>query len=202
MQEKASIPAIRFAGFTDAWEQRKLGEIVETRRGLTYTPSDICDDGVRVLRSSNIDEDSFTLKSDDVFVREQAVNIAYARENDILITAANGSSRLVGKHAIISQISDKSTVHGGFMLLGSTEEPHFINASMSSSWYKRFIALFVAGGNGAIGNLNKNDLDNQDILVPSKREQQQIGAFFRHLDHLITLHQREQFTIYSGGNIC
>ena len=141
------------------------------------------------MRSSNIDGDSFVLNCDDVFVREQAVNIDYARENDILITAANGSSRLVGKHAILSQIPDKSTVHAGLMLLGSTEEPYFINASMGSSWYRRFVELFVAGGNGAIGNLNKNDLDNQDIFVPSKKEQTRIGTFFRQLDRLVTLHQ-------------
>ena len=198
----ADVPEIRFAGFTEAWEQRKLGEIVKIRRGLTYKPSDICENGIRVLRSSNIDGDSFVLNCDDVFVREQAVNIDYARENDILITAANGSSRLVGKHAILSQIPDKSTVHGGFMLLGSTEEPYFINASMGSSWYRRFVELFVAGGNGAIGNLNKNDLDNQDIFVPSKKEQARIGAFFRHLDRLVALHQRKVTLLQNIKKAC
>ena len=191
MADGMNKPAIRFAGFTDAWEQRKYGEVVETRRGLTYKPSDICDSGIRVLRSSNIDEDTFVLKADDVFVKKDAVNIDYSKENDILITSANGSSRLVGKHAIISSISGNPAVHGGFMLLGTTKEPYFINASMGSSWYRHFIELYVAGGNGAIGNLNKNDLDNQAILIPSEPEQQAIGAFFKRLDHLITLHQRE-----------
>ena len=177
--------------FTLAWEQRKFSEIVETRRGLTYKPSDVRDTGIRVLRSSNIDEDRFTLKPDDVFVEVGAVNIDYIKETDILITAANGSSRLVGKHAIISDIPNNSAVHGGFMLVGTTKEPYFINASMSSSWYKKFVELFVAGGNGAIGNLNKNDLDNQDVFVPTEPEQQKIGALFKHLDALITLHQRE-----------
>ena len=164
---------------------------METRRGLTYKPSDIRENGVRVLRSSNIDEDRFVLKDDDVYVDKNAVNIDYVKENDILITAANGSSRLVGKHAIISKIPTHSTVHGGFMLLGTAKEPYFINASMSSFWYKKFVDLFVAGGNGAIGNLNKNDLDNQYILIPSKSEQKKIGDFFRSLDTLITLHQRK-----------
>ena len=162
-----------------------------TRRGLTYKPSDIRKNGVRVLRSSNIAEDSFALSDEDVFVVREAVNIDCARANDILITAANGSSRLVGKHTIISGIPEESAVHGGFMLLGTTKEPHFVNASMGSSWYRRFIELFVAGGNGAIGNLNKNDLDNQEIAIPSEDEQKKIGAFFQHLDNLITLHQRE-----------
>jgi len=166
---------------------------VATRRGLTYKPSDIRKNGVRVLRSSNIAEDSFVLSDEDVFVVREAVNIDCVRANDILITAANGSSRLVGKHTIISGIPEESAVHGGFMLLGTTKEPHFVNASMGSSWYRRFIELFVAGGNGAIGNLNKNDLDNQDIAIPSEKEQKKIGSFFRQLDNLITLHQRQPF---------
>ena len=186
-----NVPECRFKGFTDVWEQRKFSELVETRRGLTYKPTDIREKGVRVLRSSNIDEDQFVLKEDDVFVDEKAINIDFAKENDILITAANGSSRLVGKHAIVSNIPTESVVHGGFMLLGSSEEPYFANALMSSSRYKRFIDLFVSGGNGAIGNLNKSDLDEQVILVPRKSEQQAIGRFFTNLDRLITLHQRK-----------
>ena len=154
-----------FTSSTFSWEQRKFSDVVATRRGLTYKPSDIRKNGVRVLRSSNIAEDSFVLSDEDVFVVREAVNIDCVRANDILITAANGSSRLVGKHTIISGIPEESAVHGGFMLLGTTKEPHFVNASMGSSWYRRFIELFVAGGNGAIGNLNKNDLDNQDIAI-------------------------------------
>ena len=189
--EKKKKPEIRFRGFNEDWEQRKFSDIVETRRGLTYKPSDICNNGIRVLRSSNIIEDSFILNDDDVFVKPEAINIEYARVNDILITAANGSSRLVGKHSIISKILEKSTVHGGFMLLGTTKEPYFINASMGSSWYKQFIELYVSGGNGSIGNLNKNDLDNQEIYIPSEEEQKKIGQYFKHLDDLITLHQRK-----------
>ena len=185
------VPEKRFPGYTDDWEQRKFSDVVATRRGLTYKPSDIRKNGVRVLRSSNIAEDSFALSDEDVFVVREAVNIDCARANDILITAANGSSRLVGKHTIISGIPEESAVHGGFMLLGTTKEPHFVNASMGSSWYRRFIELFVAGGNGAIGNLNKNDLDNQEIAIPSEEEQKKIGSFFRQLDNLITLHQRK-----------
>ena len=126
-----------------------------------------------------------------MFVNREAINIEFAKENDILITAANGSSKLVGKHAIIRNIQENSAVHGGFMLLGTSKEPYFINASMGTLWYRKFIDLFVAGGNGAIGNLNKTDLDNQEISIPSKEEQKIIGLYFRRIDNLITLHQRK-----------
>ena len=97
----------------DAWEQRKLGDISKTKRGLTYKPSNIDNTGIRVLRSSNIKEDTFVISDDDVFVKESAVNIPFVENGDILITAANGSTNLVGKHAIIRDIPKNSAVHGG-----------------------------------------------------------------------------------------
>ena len=166
-----------------------MGEIAEIRRGLTYKPDDVKTSGIRVLRSSNINEEYFETYKDDIFVDEIAINIPYVKNGDIIITSANGSTRLVGKHAIIKNIPDNAMVHGGFMLVASTNEPEFLNSSMSSPWYVKFINIYVAGGNGAIGNLSKRDLDNQEILVPYAIEQQKIGIYFQHLDNLITLHQ-------------
>ncbi|MDX4991941.1 restriction endonuclease subunit S [Streptococcus suis] len=170
---------------------RRFSELAEIRRGLTYSPTSIRKEGIRVLRSSNIDEDTFTFGEDDVFVDKGVVKIPLVKEGDILITAANGSSRLVGKHTIIKGLPANSTVHGGFMLLASCRNPEFVNSLMSSEWYNKFISLYVAGGNGAIGNLNKNDLDNQLVVVPSTSEQSAIGTFFSTLDQQITLHQRK-----------
>ena len=164
---KKKVPELRFKGFTDDWKQCKFSNLAEVRRGLTYKPSDVQQYGIRVLRSSNIAEDTFLIKSDDVFVNKEAVKIDKVKNGDILITAANGSNRLVGKHALIEGI-ENDTVHGGFMLVARAEKPEFVNAIMSSSWYSKFINIFVSGGNGAIGNLSKSDLENQKVYVPSE----------------------------------
>lgn len=189
-QNSEKIPRVRFAKFENKWEQCEFSELAEIRRGLTYKPSDVQDVGVRVLRSSNISEDTFLLKSDDVFVKSEAVNIEEVRNGDILITSANGSNRLVGKHAIIDGIREK-TAHGGFMLVARAENPQFTNALMSSNWYSKFINVFVSGGNGSIGNLSKTVLESQKIFVPNKDEQDKIALFFSNLDSLITLHQEK-----------
>ena len=191
MTDLEQKPRLRFKGFTEAWEQRKYGDIAELSRGLTYSPSNIVEHGTRVLRSSNINEDYFVKSDDDVFVEDGCININYAKDGDILITSANGSSRLVGKHAVLDNISNEKVVHGGFMLLAKTKNPYFLNASMSSTWYKKFIDLYIAGGNGAIGNLSKSDLDNYEFLVPHNEEQLKIGELFKNLDAIITLHQRK-----------
>jgi len=190
-EEGQDKPKRRFKGFTDAWEQRKLNDLVTIRRGLTYKPSDIAENSIRVLRSSNIDEDQFITSNDDVFVNIEAVNIPFAKNGDILITSANGSNRLVGKHTIIRDIADNSAVHGGFMLLAESNNPLFTDALLSSNWYKRFINTYVAGGNGAIGNLSKSDLESQTVMVPSEHEQAKIGQWYDNVNQLITLHQRK-----------
>ena len=186
------VPELRFEGFTEPWEQRKVSDIATLRRGLTYSPSDVVSpgQGVRVLRSSNIVEDRFVLRDDDVFVREEAVNIPFSRDGEILITAANGSTRLVGKRAKISGLTGK-TVHGGFMLIAATEQPDFLCALMGTEWYRNFLRVGVAGGNGAIGNLDSHALECEKVSIPSNAEQRAIGDFFSNLDYFITLQQRK-----------
>lgn len=182
-------PSYRFAGYTEPWENQKLGKVVELKRGLTYKPASVVKKGIRVLRSSNIDGDTFKKKEDDVFVDENSVTIPYVQFGDILITAANGSSKLVGKHAVIED--NEKMVHGGFMLLARSKQYNFLNALLSSEWYSRFINVSVSGGNGAIGNLSKGNLEKEIVLFPSLPEQTAIGSFFQDIDQLISLQQRK-----------
>ena len=168
------------------WVSKHFCEFATLRRGLTYTPADCRVKGVRVLRSSNISEATFVLRDDDVFVSERAANIPFAKNGDILITAANGSSHLVGKHALIDGIGEKNAVHGGFMLLAETNTPEFLDATMSALWYKEFVAETMMGGNGALGNLAKSAFDKCAFFAPqTETEQRRIGSFFRTVDALI-----------------
>ena len=192
IQELTLFPRWSRSIWITAWEQRKFSELASLRRELTYSPTDIrpYGQGVRVLRSSNIAEDEFVLSREDVFVDEDVVKIDLTQDDEILITAANGSPRLVGKRAKIHDLAGK-TVHGGFMLCARAEQPDFVVALMGSQWYQRFLVTGVAGGNGSIGNLDKEALENETALIPRTEEQRLIGAYFSRLDALITLHQRK-----------
>ena len=190
-QEGETTPRVRFKGFEGEWENVKFAAFAEINRGLTYTPVNIVENGVRVLRSSNIDNDVFAISNEDVFVTPNCINICYAKEGDILITAANGSPRLVGKHAIIRNTGSIPVVAGGFMYLVTSQESEFLNASMSSDWYWRFLKIGVAGGNGSIGNLNRNDLEETVFPIPSlKEERNMIASYFTSLDSQIFLHSQ------------
>ena len=184
MEEKI-LPILRFDNFNDYWQKSSLLSQVEVRRGLTYKPNDVRSNGARVLRSSNIVDDSFVISDDDVFVSKDVINIPRVSNGDILVTAANGSTKLVGKHAIIKNLpDDEIVVHGGFMLLFKTEQNYFVNAWMSSNEYKR-VLQFVQGGNGAIGNLSSTVLKSMKMSFPSVQEQSAIGSLFCTLDKLL-----------------
>lgn len=184
-------PRYRFLGFKDNWTKKQFNILATIRRGLIYNPSNLASSGIRILRSSNIDEDRFIIRNDDIFINQNNVNIQLVAENDILITAANGSNRLVGKHALIALTENQKAVHGGFMLLATSKQPFFTNSLLSSNWYKKFLNIYVAGGNGAIGNLNKATLENQWITIPNINEQTKIGNFFKLLDQKVALEQRK-----------
>ncbi|NBM47943.1 restriction endonuclease subunit S [Proteus sp. G2666] len=185
-----TVPEIRFKGFSGEWEEIQLEQIAGVRRGLTYKPSDISEDGIVVLRSSNINVDKFELRKDDVKVNQEAVKIGLIKNGDILITSANGSSNLVGKHTVVKGLI-VNAVHGGFMLVATTKIPYFLNASMSTYWYQRFLSINVSGGNGAIGNIKGRALEEVRLYIPKQEEQTAIGNYFQKLDELIHQHQQQ-----------
>ena len=184
------IPRIRFTNWNDGWSKLAFTDIATIRRGLTYSPIDCSSSGIRVLRSSNIDEDMFRLFQDDVFVNSDAVNIPSVKDKDILITAANGSSHLVGKHALVRTDGNGEMVHGGFMLLATSKEAEFLNASMCAPWYREFIESNMMGGNGALGNLPKKAFDELQLMAPvSSEERGCVGTFFETFNMLISVRQ-------------
>ena len=81
-QNSQNIPEVRFKGFTDAWEQRKLPEFVSFFNGLTYTPDDVQETGTLVLRSSNV-KNGEIVDADNVYVSDKVVTSENVQEGDI-----------------------------------------------------------------------------------------------------------------------
>ena len=84
------IPKLRFAEFSGEWEEKRLGEVGEAIIGLTYSPKDVDDNGVIVLRSSNIKDNLLDL-SDIVRVNKKIPEKLKIKKNDIVICVRNGS---------------------------------------------------------------------------------------------------------------
>ena len=180
------VPEIRFEGFTDDWEQRKLSEFVEFFSGLTYTPNDVQESGTLVLRSSNVNN-SEIVDADNVYVNPQVVNSEMVKVGDIIVVVRNGSRSLIGKHAQIKTFMP-NTVIGAFMTGIRSECPEFTNALLNTSKFEKEIAMNMGA---TINQITGYMFSRMEFKIPCINEQKKIGEYFDNLDNLITLHQRE-----------
>ena len=186
MTNNSNIPAIRFKGFSDAWEQRKLPEFVSFFNGLTYTPDDVEETGTLVLRSSNV-KNGEIVDADNVYVNDKVVTSENVQEGDIIVVVRNGSRALIGKHAQI-KASMPNTVIGAFMSGMRSEHSSFVNALLDTSAFENEIAKNMGA---TINQITGYMFSKIEFMIPSGEEQQKIGEYFQSLDHLITLHQRK-----------
>ena len=185
-QNGSSYPEIRFNGFTDPWEQRKLTEFVEFFSGLTYTPNDVQENGTLVLRSSNVSNGE-VVDADNIYVNPQVVNSENVKVGDIVVVVRNGSRSLIGKHAQIKAFMP-NTVIGAFMTGIRSECPEFTNALLNTSRFEEEIAMNMGA---TINQITGYMFSKMEFKVPCLDEQKKIGEYFEKLDNLITLHQRE-----------
>ena len=185
-QNGSSYPEIRFKGFTDPWEQRKLTEFVGFFSGLTYTPNDVQENGTLVLRSSNVSNGE-VVDADNIYVNPQVVSSENVKVGDIVVVVRNGSRSLIGKHAQIKAFMP-NTVIGAFMTGIRSECPEFTNALLNTSRFEEEIAMNMGA---TINQITGYMFSKMEFKVPCLDEQKKIGEYFEKLDNLITLHQRE-----------
>lgn len=185
-QNGTNVPEIRFLGFTDAWEQRKLPEFVSFFNGLTYTPDDVEETGTLVLRSSNV-KNGEIVDADNVYVNDKVATSENVQKGDIIVVVRNGSRALIGKHAQI-KASMPNTVIGAFMSGMRSEHSSFVNALLDTSAFENEIAKNMGA---TINQITGYMFSKIEFMIPSGEEQQKIGEYFQSLDHLITLHQHK-----------
>ena len=185
-QNGEKVPEIRFDGFTEDWEQRKLPEFVSFFNGLTYTPDDVEETGTLVLRSSNV-KNGEIVDADNVYVNDKVVTSENVQKGDIIVVVRNGSRALIGKHAQI-KASMPNTVIGAFMSGMRSEHSSFVNALLDTSAFENEIAKNMGA---TINQITGYMFSKMEFMIPSGEEQQKIGEYFQSLDHLITLHQRK-----------
>ena len=185
-REVKRAPVLRFKGFTNDWEQRKLGYEVNFYSGLTYHPDDIRNSGVFVIRSSNI-KNNRLISADNVFVNPQIVNSKPVHINDIVVVVRNGSRKLIGKHVLI-QHELHDTVIGAFMTGIRSSNNFFINATLDSQLFKKEIQKNLGS---TINQITVKNFQNMVFGFPSKIEKDKIGKLFRIIDNIISLQQRK-----------
>ncbi len=191
MAEKTNAPEIRFEGFTDPWEQRKLGNCGTTYGGLTgKTKEDFGHGNARFIPYTNVFDNPLTdtKRLEAVEIDSSQNQVAYG---DVFFTVSSETPDEVGMSSV--WLSDQEDVYLNSFCFGyrqdSTFDPHYLAYMLRSSSVRSNLTLLAQGISRF--NISKNKVMELSVPVPSAVEQKQLGQYFTKLDSLITLHQRK-----------
>ena len=181
MTKITDIPAIRFKGFSDTWEQRKLGEIGSVSMCRRIFKEQTSENGeIPFYKIGTFGGEADAFISRELF-EEYKAKYQYPKKGDILISASGSIGRTV-------VFTGKNEYFQDSNIVWLNHDKHLDN-----SFLKCFYSIVKWAGIecSTIKRLYNDNILNTAITLPSVEEQQKIGAYFENLDNLITLHQRE-----------
>ena len=184
-------PALRFKGFTDDWEQRKVTDIGKIYIGLVTTMTKYyTDEGTLLIRNSDIKDGRFEFGDNPIYLENSFAQKNESRMHQLgdVVTVHTGD---VGTSAVISENEVKSI---GFATIVTrpnkkTIDSNYLCSFLNTEKHKKW-AVGVSTGDGRT-NYNLGDYFELVVPVPSIKEQQKIASFIQKINYLITLHQRQ-----------
>ncbi len=189
-----NIPAIRFAGFAEDWEKRKLSAIASIKARIGWqglTQKEFLDGGDYYLitgtdfAEGTIDFPNCHYIGEDRYKQDTNIQV---KARDVLIT----KDGTIGKVAYIKELDKPATLNAGVFVIRGRDE-----STSNLYMYHYLAAPFLLdyadeqATGGTIKHLNQNVLVNFPVPMPSVAEQEKVGQFFSAVNDLITLHQRE-----------
>ena len=189
MAEKSKKPAIRFAGFTDAWEQCKLGNLASFSKGYGYSKSDLMESGTPIILYGRLYTNYETVISDvDTYANEKKGSV-YSRGGEVIVPASGETAEDISVASVVEKqgvllggdlniIKPIRILNSGFLAISiSNDNPHKEMAKMAQG--------------KSVVHLHNADLEKINLNFPSCDEQVLISTYFQNIDNLITLHQRK-----------
>ncbi|WP_224143287.1 restriction endonuclease subunit S [Leuconostoc gasicomitatum] len=186
---KKKVPELRFAGFADDWEERKLGELASFSKGNGYTKNDLVEFGDPIILYGRLYTKYETvIEKVDTFVNKKD-NSIISEGSEVIVPASGESSEDISRASVVGK--------SGLILGGDLNIIKPVNYIDSI-----FLALTISNGSQrqemskraqgkSVVHLHNSDLKQVNLLYPKLEEQQKIGTFFKQLDCAIALHQRK-----------
>ena len=198
----SNVPEIRFKGFTDTWEQRKLGEVLISLQNNTLSRADLSSEEgiaknihygdilVKFGEVIDVKTESLPMISDETVIAKYKSSFL---QNGDVIVADTAEDETVGKCTEIAGLSDEIVISGLHTIPYRPLQkyaPGYLGYYMNSASFHNQLLPLMQGIK--VTSISKTALQNTDILYPkSATEQAAIGTYFRNLDNFITLHQRK-----------
>ena len=173
------------------WEWTRIRNISQSYIGLTYSPTDVSSRGTIVLRSSNIQDGKIVL-NDVVRVSKEISKKLQVEKNDIIICARNGSAKLVGKSAVVTDVTEPMTF-GAFMAICKTALYQYVSIFLQSDLF--FSQLRGVSGTTTINQLTQNNFNDFWIPIPPANEQKRIVEKLQNVSPFIERYSKSQETL-------
>ena len=190
-KEKRRVPKLRFPGFTEDWEQRKLTDIAKTFIGLVTTMTEnYRDSGTLLIRNSDIKEGQFIFSEKPIHLDEEFAEKNKTRRLQIgdVVTVHTGE---IGTSAVIKE---KEAGAIGFATINTRTDKRILNPYFLSTYFNtdkhKCYANSVSTGDGR-SNYNIKDFNKLVISIPTLDEQEKISVIINNINTIITLHQRK-----------
>ena len=193
MEEKKLVPKLRFPGFTEPWEQRKLVDVAKTFIGLVTTMTEnYRDSGTLLIRNSDIKEGQFVFSENPIHLDEEFADKNETRKLQIgdVVTVHTGD---IGTSAVIEE---KEAGAIGFATINTRTDKRILNPYFLSTYFNtekhKCYASSVSTGDGR-SNYNIKDFNKLILSIPTLDEQERISVLINNINAIITLHQEESF---------
>lgn len=181
----SDVPEIRFKGFTDAWKQRKLGEITIYRNGTGHEEKQSESGKYELINLNSISIDG-GLKPSGKFIDEETETLL--KDDLVMVLSDVGHGDLLGRVAIIPE-NNRFVLNQRVALLRNNSS---VDIQYLFSYINAHQIYFKKQGAGSSQlNISRGSVENFEVLLPHKDEQKKIGNYLSSIDSLITLHQRK-----------
>ena len=188
-KEGANVPELRFPGFTDPWEQRRLGELCTFAKGRGYGKTDICDSGIPLILYGRLYTQYQTrIEEVDTFAAEKD-GALLSKGNEVIVPASGETAEDI---AVASSVRSSGIIFGGDLNVLIPEDaldPDYVALGITYGSAHTDLAKRAQGK--SVVHVHNTDIAMTELAYPCIDEQKAISAFVLKLDSLIALHQRE-----------
>jgi type I restriction enzyme S subunit len=189
-KEGASVPELRFPGFTDPWEQRKLGELCSFAKGRGYSKMDICETGMPLILYGRLYTQYQTrIEEVDTFAADKGGSLL-SSGNEVIVPASGETAEDI---AVASSVRRPGIIFGGDLNVLTPEgalDPDYVALGITYGSAHGNLAKRAQGK--SVVHVHNADIAMTELAYPGIDEQRAISSFVLSLDSLITLHQRER----------
>ena len=200
----SQFPEIRFKGFTDTWEQRKLGDIATFSKGNGYSKSDLASSGDPIILYGRLYTNyETTISNVDTFVELKDKSII-SQGGEVIVPASGETAEDISRASVVK---NQGIIIGGDLNVIKANhllDPTFLALTISNGEQQKELSKRAQGK--SVVHLHNSDLQEVNLTFPLLNEQKEISTLFEKMDNIITLHQQEPFlcgnSVNGGVKLC